>query len=206
MVASISEQIKNEIELVRNFDLNLIDKEFIMKPFPTCRALRNHSLLHQNADGSLLITRYDDVMTAYRHPAMSSDKKVAFKEKFGESPLYTHHTTSLIFNDTPYHTVVGNLLSSGFTQRKLRSMEPLIEEIVDGLLYRLSDLTTFDLVSEYAMALPMEIISFMLGIPEERRHLLWQYSLNILGALDPVVSQEALDAGNTSASDFGEML
>lgn len=85
-------------------------------------------------------------------------------------------------------------------------MEPLIEEIVDGLLYRLSDLTTFDLVSEYAMALPTEIISFMLGIPEERRHLLWQYSLNILGALDPVVSQEALDAGNTSASDFGEML
>ena len=27
---------------------------------------------------------------------------VAFKEKFGESPLYTHHTTSLIFNDPPY--------------------------------------------------------------------------------------------------------
>ena len=206
MAASMSEQNKNEIELVRNFDLNLIDKEFITNPFPTCRALRNHSPLHQNADGSLFLTRYDDVMTAYRHPAMSSDKKVAFKEKFGESPLYTHHTTSLIFNDPPYHTVVRKLLSSGFTPRKLRSMEPLIEKIVDGLLDRLSDLRTFDLVSEYAMALPTEIISFMLGIPEEHRHLLRQYSLNILGALDPVVSQEALDAGNTSVSDFGEML
>ena len=97
MAASMSEQNKYEIELVRNFDLNLIDKEFITNPFPTCRALRNHSPLHQNADGSLFLTRYDDVMTAYRHPAMSSDKKVAFKEKFGESPLYTHHTTSLIF-------------------------------------------------------------------------------------------------------------
>ena len=206
MAASMSEQNKNEIELVRNFDLNSIDKEFITNPFPTCRALRNHSPLHQNADGSLFLTRYDDVMTAYRHPAMSSDKKVAFKEKFGESPLYTHHTTSLIFNDPPYHTVVRKLLSSGFTPRKLRSMEPLIEKIVDGLLDRLSDLRTFDLVSEYAMALPTEIISFMLGIPEEHRHLLRQYSLNILGALDPVVSQKALDAGNTSVSDFGEML
>ena len=56
------------------------------------------------------------------------------------------------------------------------------------------------------MALPTEIISFMLGIPEEHRHLLRQYSLNILGALDPVVSQKALDVGNTSVSDFGEML
>ena len=64
----------------------------------------------------------------------------------------------------------------------------------------------FDLVTEYAMALPTEIISFMLGIPEEHRHLLRQYSLNILGALDPVASQNALDAGNTSVSDFGEML
>ena len=56
------------------------------------------------------------------------------------------------------------------------------------------------------MALPTEIISFMLGIPEEHRYLLRQYSLNILGALDPVVSQKALDAGNTSVIDFGEML
>ena len=47
MAASMSEQNKNEIELVRNFDLNLIDKEFITNPFPTCRALRNHSPLHQ---------------------------------------------------------------------------------------------------------------------------------------------------------------
>ena len=83
----MSEQNKNEIGLVRNFDLNLIDKEFITNPFPTCRALRNHSPLHKNADGSLFLTRYDDVMAAYRHPAMSSDKKEAFKKKFGESPL-----------------------------------------------------------------------------------------------------------------------
>ena len=87
MAASMSEQNKNEIELVRNFDLNLIDKEFITNPFPTCRALRNHSPLHQNADGSLFLTRYDDVMTAYRHPAMSSDKKVAFKKNLAKAPF-----------------------------------------------------------------------------------------------------------------------
>ncbi len=200
------EENQSEIELARNFDLNSIDAEFISNPFPTCRALRNHSPIHRNADGSLFLTRYSDVMMAYRHPAMSSDKKIAFKEKFGDSPLYTHHTTSLIFNDPPYHTVVRKLLSAGFTPRKLRSMEPLIEKIVDRLLDRLNDLKEFDLVTEYAMALPTEIISFMLGIPEEHRHLLRQYSLNILGALDPVVSKEAIDAGNASVKDFGAML
>ena len=125
------EENQSEIELARNFDLNSIDAEFISNPFPTCRALRNHSPIHRNADGSLFLTRYSDVMMAYRHPAMSSDKKIAFKEKFGDSPLYTHHTTSLIFNDPPYHTVVRKLLAAGFTPRKLRSMEPLIEKIDD---------------------------------------------------------------------------
>ncbi len=65
---------------------------------------------------------------------MVSDKKIAFAEKFGSGPLYQHHTTSLIFNDPPYHTVVRRLISSAFTPRKLREMEPLIEGIVDRLL------------------------------------------------------------------------
>ena len=137
---------------------------------------------------------------------MSSDKKIAFRKKFGETPLYKHHTTSLVFNDPPYHTVVRKLLSAGFTPRKLAEMEPLIIKIVNGLLDRLEDLSEFDLVKEYAMALPTEIISFMLGIPVEHRHKLRQYSLNILGALDPVVSQERLDEGNFSVEEFGEVL
>ena len=77
---------------------------------------------------------------------MSSDKKIAFREKFGETPLYKHHTTSLVFNDPPYHTVVRKLLSAGFNPRKLAEMEPLIIKIVNGLLDRLEDLSEFDLV------------------------------------------------------------
>ena len=65
---------------------------------------------------------------------MISDKTTAFKEKFGEGPLYTHHTTSLIFNDPPYHTTVRKLLAHAFTPRKLAEMEPLIGRIVDTLL------------------------------------------------------------------------
>ena len=132
--------------------------------------------------------------------------KPFFEKKFGKTPLYEHHTTSLVFNDPPYHTVVRKLLSAGFTPRKLAEMEPLIIKIVNGLLDRLEDLSEFDLVKEYAMALPTEIISFMLGIPVEHRHKLRQYSLNILGALDPVVSQERLDEGNFSVEEFGEVL
>ena len=188
------------------FDFNTIGQDFIKDPFPTCKFLREFSPIHRNSDGSLFLTRYADVLRVYRDPSMGSDKKIAFEKKFGKTPLYKHHTTSLVFNDPPYHTVVRKLLSSGFTPRKLAEMEPLIVTIVNGLLDRLEDLSEFDLVKEYAMALPTEIISFMLGIPIEHRQKLRQYSLNILGALDPVVSQERLDEGNFSVKEFGDVL
>ena len=118
------------------------------------RALRTHDPLHRNPDGSLVLTRYADVMTCYQNPAMSSDKKVAFKEKFGDGPLYTHHTTSLVFNDPPYHTEVRKLLAGAFTPRKLAEMEPLIEGIVERMLDELEDMGRFDLIAAFAMVLP----------------------------------------------------
>ena len=54
-------------------------------------------------DGSVFLTRYDDVAAMYRNPAASSDKKAEFLPKFGATPLYEHHTTSLVFNDAPMH-------------------------------------------------------------------------------------------------------
>jgi cytochrome P450 len=193
-------------EIARDFDLNAIGPDFINNPFATLKALRDHDPVHRNADGSLYLTRHADVLAAYRNPTMSSDKTVAFKDKFGDGPLYTHHTTSLIFNDPPYHTTVRKLLSVAFTPRKLKEMEPLISGVVDDLLDRLEDEKEFDFISSYAMALPTEIISFMLGIPEEHRELLRPYSLKILGALDPVVPADRIQAGNDAVAEFGVLL
>jgi cytochrome P450 len=136
--------------LALNFDINNIDADFITEPFDTLRILREQDPVHVNSDGSLFLTRYEDVWNCYRHPAMSSDKKVEFLKKFGKCPLYTHHTTSLIFNDPPYHTVVRKLLSAAFTPRKLREMESLITDVVDGLLDELEDAREFDFVSSFA--------------------------------------------------------
>ena len=80
----------------KTIDFNTIGEDFIKDPFPTCKALREYSPMHRNSDGSLFLTRYSDVLRVYRDPLMSSDKKIAFREKFGETPLYKHHTTSLV--------------------------------------------------------------------------------------------------------------
>lgn len=193
-------------EDAKAFDLNSIDSAFINNPYPVLSSLREHDPVHFNPDGSLYLTRYEDVRSVYQDRSMVSDKTVAFKDKFGSGPLYTHHTTSLIFNDPPYHTTVRKLLAHAFTPRKLAEMEPLIANIVDSLLDDLQGAGDFDFVTAFAMRLPTEVISFMLGVPREHRHKLRGFSLAILGALDPVVSNERLNNGNEAVAEFSEML
>jgi cytochrome P450 len=191
---------------IADFDLNTIGPSFIENPHPTLHALRAERPVHRNRDGSVYLTRHADVLKVYQSRDMLSDKKVEFGRKFGRCPLFTHHTTSLIFNDPPYHTVVRKLISGAFTPRKLAVFEELIEQIVDRLLDRVEDLGELDLIGDFAMVLPTEIISFMLGIPEEHRARLRGYSLAILGALDPVVPPERLAAGNTAVEEFSAIL
>jgi len=191
---------------VSQFDLNTIDQGFIENPYPTLARLRAQQPVHYNADGSVFLTRYADCLQVYRSRDVLSDKTEAFGEKFGQCPLYEHHTTSLIFNDPPYHTLVRKLISGAFTPRKLAEFEALITQIVDELLDKVADMGTFDLVDDFAKVLPTEIISFMLGVPETDRSQLRDYSIRILGALDPVVSPEKLAAGNTAVSEFSELL
>ncbi|MBY4894756.1 cytochrome P450 [Rhodobacteraceae bacterium N5(2021)] len=191
---------------ISGFDLNKIDAAFIEDPYSTLAALRRAAPVHRNADGSVFLTRHDDCLATYRAPDMLSDKTEAFGKKFGECPLKLHHTTSLIFNDPPYHTVVRKLIAGAFTPRKLKEMERAIERIVARLLDRVEDLGELDLIADFAMMLPTEIISIMLGVPEAYRTQLRGYSTAILGALDPVVSQAQMDAGNRAVVEFGAIL
>lgn len=194
------------MNISRDFDLNAISPSFIENPYPTIDILRQESPVHENPDGSVYLTRYQDCLAVYRSRDMLSDKTEAFGEKFGKCPLLEHHTTSLIFNDPPYHTVVRKLISGAFTPRKLREMEALIETIVDDLLDIIAEQNTIDMVADFGTILPTEIISFMLGIPKEFRQKLRGYSISILGALDPVVSNERMHAGNQAVSKFSEIL
>ena len=78
------------------------------------------------ADGSYFLTRYDDLVAIYRdNKTWSSDKTDASSSPhFGDSPLYEHHTTSLVFNDPPIHTRVRKLLAPAFTPRALNALQP----------------------------------------------------------------------------------
>jgi hypothetical protein len=190
-----------------SFDLRRLTREFLDDPYPTYAALREHDPVHRMSDASYFLTRYDDLIAAYRDPqTWSSDKRIDFRPNFGDSPLYEHHTTSLVFNDPPVHTRVRKLLAPSFTPRTLAALQPCIEALVDRLLDAASERGNIDLIADFSAAIPVQLIGDMLGIPQAERGPLREWSLAILGALDPVLSPAQRHAGVTAVADFKQHL
>jgi cytochrome P450 len=188
---------------IREFNLGRLSRSFLDDPYPTYAALRAHAPVHRLPDGSFFLTRYDDIAQVYRDTATwSSDKKVDFRPNFADSLLYEHHTTSLVFNDPPVHTRVRKLLAPVFTPRALKAIEPRIEGLVDRLLDNAARAGAIDLIDDYAAAIPLQLIGDLLGVPQDERGPLRNWSLRILGALEPVLSTEQFEQGVRSVAEF----
>ena len=196
--------IDSDAELARTFDLKNLTNDFYDDPFRTYRALRTHEPVKRLPDGAIFLSRYADVLSVYQDTAtFSSDKKAEFTPKFGNgSRLFRHHTTSLVFNDAPYHTRVRRAIMGAMIPRALAPLEPKLERLVDRLLDEAAGRGHMDAIAEFAGAIPVEVIGDLLAVPMADRAPLRDWSLAILGALEPVLSSEALSRGEEALSDF----
>ena len=190
-------------ELAANFDIEKLTPEFYANPYPTYRALRELAPLKRLPNGGYFLTRYDDLVTAYKTTrAYSSDKKREFAPKYGSSLLYEHHTTSLVFNDPPAHTRVRRLIMGALSPRAIAEMEPGLIALVDRLLDAMEAKGRAELIEDFAAAIPVQVIGNLLDVPHDERGPLRDWSLAILGALEPVISAEAFKRGNDAVRDF----
>src|SRR3954447_22157291 len=194
-------------ELAATFDLERLTPEFYADPYPTYRALRETDPVKRLPNGSYFLTRYDDLVAAYKNTkAFSSDKKKEFSPKYGASLLYEHHTTSLVFNDPPAHTRVRRLIMGALSPRAIAAMEPDLIRLVDRLLDAMESKGEFELIGDFASAIPVEVIGNLLDVPHEEREPLRDWSLAILGALEPVIDGAQFARGNNAVREFLDYL
>jgi cytochrome P450 len=192
----------------RRFTLASPPPGFVADPFPTYAALLAHAPVLPQPDGSVLICRHADLDRIYRDTTLfRSDKTAAFAPKFGAgTPLYRHHTTSLVFSDPPLHTRVRRIMSAALTPRAIARMEPglvaTVDHLLDDLARRAAAGDTPDLIEDFAASIPIQIIGNLLDIPHAARAPLRDWSLAILGALEPVLSDDQLARGHAAVTDF----
>ncbi|MES0862682.1 cytochrome P450 [Ruegeria sp. SCPT10] len=190
------------------FLLTALPDGYHENPYPAYAALREDMPVCPQPDGSVILSRYEDLDLVYRDTTrFISDKKAVFGPKYGvDSPLYEHHTTSLVFNDPPLHTRVRRVMVGAMNPRALAQMEPGLIELVDALLDQMQAKGSVELIQDFAGAIPVEFIGNLLGIPRSERGPLRDWSLAILGALEPQLTPEQEERGNRAVTEFKEFL
>lgn len=191
-------------ELAKTFDLRALPDSFYDNPYPTYHALRTEHPVLPLPRGGYFVSSHALARQVYRDTThFSSDKKLQFADVFGTtSPLFEHHTTALVFRDPPLHTHVRRAIGNALSQRMIAAMQSSLVNIVDSLIEALADKGQADLISEFAGAIPVEIIGNLLGVPEDEREPLRDWSLAILKPLEVSVSQSQLRAGEKAVVDF----
>lgn len=154
------------------------DPAFRVNPYPVYARLRKEAPVAA-AKASLmgdviLVTRYEDVMAGFKHPLLSSNVK-----KFGpggglfEKPwvpkAFKVLQESMITMDDPEHRRLRNLVHLAFTPKMIERMARRIEDITDRLLDDLARKQRVDLLADFALPLPLTVISEMMGVPEKDR-------------------------------------
>ena len=192
---------------IESFDLYNPPSDFINNVYKYYNLLREKSPIHKNSDGSYILTRYKDLVGVYRNfKVWSSDKRTEFGAKFGSSPLFEHHTTSVVFVDPPDHTRIRKIFQQAFTPKSILGLERNINKLVDSYLVIMHEKKKFDFVSDFSFRLPVDVVCSVLGVPSEDRHLIRDWAHKILGALEPKLTNKQLDEGSSAVINFKQYL
>ncbi|MFG3658718.1 cytochrome P450 [Streptomyces sp. NPDC047706] len=178
------------------------DPAFVTDPFPLHRQLREDGPVRRAViAGGLdawLVTRYDDGLAALSDPRLSSDVRDASDRRLMEQlPEFERESmmSNMLRSDPPDHTRLRRLVSKAFTARRVAGLRPRIQEIADRLLDEVAPAGRAELVADFALPLPVTVISELLGVPVDDRYDFqrWTDDMLLRGERmpDPVVVNEA---------------
>lgn len=188
------------------FDLFNVPDDYFAAPQRYFKELRESDPIHENSDGSVLVTRYADVKAVWLDPTSSVDKSELFAAKFGPGPLLEHHTSSMLFRDEPDHMRLRSIINPFFTPTSINRLRTDIEKIVERLLDEAAERREFDFLHEFAFRIPTAVISRILGVPETDGEQLHQWGSGVIIPLNPGVGRDTIAHGHRSAEAFKEYI
>ncbi|GAB1643036.1 cytochrome P450 [Krasilnikovia sp. MM14-A1259] len=139
-----------------------------------------------------LVTRYDDVRQVLIDPRFS--RAAAIGPDVPDIGLGQAAADSILGMDPPDHTRLRRLVAGAFTARRVEALRPRVTKLVDELIDRLLTLPQpADLVENFSLPLPIQVICELLGVPPADRHLFRAWS-------DTVMSDTSRDPGEIDAA------
>jgi cholest-4-en-3-one 26-monooxygenase len=140
---------------------------------------------HPESTGFWAVTRYDDVRAVSRdHQTFSAELGSTFVLDQDEAALEMIRMTILNM-DPPKHSRYRRLVSAGFTPRMINQLVEAIGAKAEGILAGIEGRDEIEFVEDVACELPLQVICEMIGVPNEDRHLIFDWSNRLVGFQEP---------------------
>ncbi|MCX5252600.1 cytochrome P450 [Streptomyces canus] len=134
-------------------------------PYPVYAWMRENEPVYRNEERDFwALSRHEDVLSALRSPKLFSNRNgISLETELWGPEAYK--TSFFLAMDPPEHGRLRTLVSSGFTARHVTGQEGRIRRMARDRLLPLLEQGEFDFASDYAAALPNDIVCDMVGIP-----------------------------------------
>ncbi len=143
--------------------------QYFNDPYDLYRRMRDEApVFFSEQYGFWALFRYEDVCQAHKEWQTFSSTHGVDLSTLSKPPELIRQLESIIMMDPPEHDRLRALVSRAFTPRAVSALEPMIREVITGVLDACDD-DGFDAVPEFSGPFPVEIISRMLGVPEPDR-------------------------------------
>jgi cytochrome P450 len=172
-------------------EFNPYDLATYRDPYPVYRTLRDTSPVFYNPELKFwALSRHADVLAAHNDwETFSSAGGVTIEGREAGAPM-------IILRDPPEHRWHRKIVGKVFSPKRMLALEPYIRRRAGELLDRFLDVDEFDAVRDFSVQLPLDVISELLGIPEEYRATINECSDRLLARGDGVDAEAEFVAAN----------
>ena len=184
--------------------LNLSSPDFAQHAHAHFARMRQEAAVHDvqlaSYQRAFVLTRYDDTVEMLRSPQFLKNVNSAKSESghstmFWLPPNFRPILSNMLNTDEPDHRRLRNLVHKAFTPKMIQSLEGRIQKITDELLDQMASQGSVEFVSDFALPLPLQVISDMIGVPPEDRAYFSKMTRKIFVDVTPVRMLMAIPLG-----------
>ena len=189
----MSDVVETELDIsgIDFSDINLLDSTAFAQrvPHEWFAFLRKNAPVwwHEETDGPgfwavTTLPEATQVNRDYEH--FSSARKATYIWELAEDDLAQQQLVMLNM-DPPLHTRYRRLVNKGFTPRMVNQLHDRIHVATDNIIDEVIERGSADFVTDIAAELPLVVIAELLGVPNEDRHRMFDWSNRMIGSEDP---------------------
>lgn len=165
--------------------MDIYRAEFKANPFPFYARLRAEQPVYQtnlpDKTRVWLVTRYEDVYSLLKDERFAKDRRNAMTpEQLRKQPwvprMFRPLERNMLDLDPPDHTRLRGLVHKAFSPRLIEQMQTRVQTLAGELLDAVAKKGEMDLIRDYALPLPMTLITEILGVPPGDRDKFHKWS------------------------------